>query len=534
MRIAATSTNSAVTGKASANVKPGVHTSFVQLLGACEYSEHTDAVDGKESVKNSQERKANRGTITGRDKGSSPQPKSSSPGESSSAGALQPLAPKRDTSEKKEQGQLTIRKSSAADSVCYAETPCLVISQPIQQGEIDLRFNNAHEGLGAVGTDAQLSAVRGAADSTAAISGTEALQGPNQFEPTQRIAVDSGDRPLTVLLGNRAGDVGGTAVPKSLGDMRPFIDSEHEQTASQDQPKNSIASGGNVESVPPAAISGTSPAQDNGHLRELKGTDSASPRLADRSIRSTLRENARSIVNETSNPRSPHKGAAADLGEAVQPVPIAPVVSHQHEQLALQDARPIATAGMSIGHAEFTAVASHSVAALDLSNVSRESRTPTGHQTSPADTAIQEQAESPIAFAGINAVQVLQNMGRSEMHVGMRSAEFGEISVRTAISQQQMTTQIAVDHRDLGSAIALHASSIVNKLDSSYGLHALIDVKQSGASFSGNGSHEHHQEQKDLGHSFAPVGTSGETQGEQLKMQIAAQVGDPRRLDIRV
>ncbi|MGA8940620.1 MAG: hypothetical protein WB439_15770, partial [Acidobacteriaceae bacterium] len=46
--------------------------------------------------------------------------------------------------------------------------------------------------------------------------------------------------------------------------------------------------------------------------------------------------------------------------------------------------------------------------------------------------------------SGINAARVIQTMGQTEMHVGMHSNEFGNISIRTAISQQQMVAQISV------------------------------------------------------------------------------------------
>lgn len=150
------------------------------------------------------------------------------------------------------------------------------------------------------------------------------------------------------------------------------------------------------------------------------------------------------------------------------------------------------------------------------------------------DRAIAHQEQFDTAASGINAAQVLQSFNQSEMRVGMRSAEFGEISVRTAISQQQMTTQISVEHHELGSAIASHTSTLAAKLDADYGLHASIDVKQSGASFSSEGGRsQQQQEQRPVNRSFEPLVKSREADSEHMPVQISSLGGESYRLDIR-
>jgi hypothetical protein len=76
-------------------------------------------------------------------------------------------------------------------------------------------------------------------------------------------------------------------------------------------------------------------------------------------------------------------------------------------------------------------------------------------------------------------------MSGSEMRVGMNSSEFGAISIRAAVSQQQMMAQISLDHSDLSQAIAAHIATAQTKLSSEYGLHASIEVNQQAASSSG-------------------------------------------------
>jgi hypothetical protein len=99
-------------------------------------------------------------------------------------------------------------------------------------------------------------------------------------------------------------------------------------------------------------------------------------------------------------------------------------------------------------------------------------------------------------MSGINAAQLIQTMSASEMRMGMHSSEFGDISIRTSVTQQQMQTQISVDHDELGNALSAHIPNMQMKLGSEYGLHATIEVIQSGASFSNDGDRSQQHEHK--------------------------------------
>jgi hypothetical protein len=89
--------------------------------------------------------------------------------------------------------------------------------------------------------------------------------------------------------------------------------------------------------------------------------------------------------------------------------------------------------------------------------------------------------------SSINAAKLIQTMGETEMRVGMHTADFGNISIRTSVSQQQMLTQISLDHSDLSQAISAHISSVQAKLGNDYGLQALIQVNHQGAFASASG-----------------------------------------------
>ncbi len=105
--------------------------------------------------------------------------------------------------------------------------------------------------------------------------------------------------------------------------------------------------------------------------------------------------------------------------------------------------------------------------------------------TRPSGQSLPLQTGDDAATAAINTARLIQSMSQTEMRVGMHSAEFGEISIRTAVSQQQMTAQISVDSSDLGKAISAHIPAMQEKLGGETGLRALVEVSQGSMSFSG-------------------------------------------------
>jgi hypothetical protein len=108
------------------------------------------------------------------------------------------------------------------------------------------------------------------------------------------------------------------------------------------------------------------------------------------------------------------------------------------------------------------------------------STTPTAAQASSANEA---QAASALSNA-----QVIQTTHGSEMRLGMKSAEFGDISISTTMNHQAITAQISIDHSALGHALAVHLPAIEQKLGTAYGLQARVEVRDSGNSSSSNDS----------------------------------------------
>jgi len=135
--------------------------------------------------------------------------------------------------------------------------------------------------------------------------------------------------------------------------------------------------------------------------------------------------------------------------------------------------------------------------------------------------------------SGVNTAKLIQALNETQMHVGMRSAEFGDISIRTAVSQQQMVAQITVDHGDLGRAIAEHVPAAQSKLGDDLGVRAAIEVTQNGMSFSHDHSSASQQQQRSFTRPVDAPGAVTFNETEITTSRIAVAAEDSDRLDIR-
>jgi len=136
--------------------------------------------------------------------------------------------------------------------------------------------------------------------------------------------------------------------------------------------------------------------------------------------------------------------------------------------------------------------------------------------------------------SGINSAKLMQTMSGTEMRVGLHSSEFGDISIHTSISQQQMLTQISLDHGDLGQVIAAHIAPMQAKLGNEYGLQATVVINHQGSSsFSGEGGQSSQRGQRAFTGSVRTAGSAAPVDGES-DVGLGTLVGAAgQRLDIR-
>ncbi len=134
----------------------------------------------------------------------------------------------------------------------------------------------------------------------------------------------------------------------------------------------------------------------------------------------------------------------------------------------------------------------------------------------------------------VNSAQLIQSMHHSEMRLGMQSAEFGNISISTSLNHQSLSTQISINHAELGRALAIHLPAIEEKLSAAYGLSARVQVHDEN-SFSGgtSGQPARGGSGEQGGRNGASVATAfGQTNDlASIKGPVAAET---TRLDIRI
>jgi hypothetical protein len=237
----------------------------------------------------------------------------------------------------------------------------------------------------------------------------------------------------------------------------------------------------------------------------------------------------------------PGKSKAAEAGSAVNDGPSHSAQNSgqptQHSQTDPCQGAAVAPKAMDSGMAQAQAVVIHTVSheaapALHTAGGVEDA----SHQSlQRGDRAANEPDSGDAAVtSGINTAKLIQTLSETEMRVGMRSSEFGNISIRTSVSQQQMQAQISLDHNDLSQALSSHVSSVQTKLENEYGLHASIEVNQQGALSSGDSGNTSQREQREFVRS-GPTGSAAAVAEPEIGLNpgAMASANNGYRLDIR-
>jgi hypothetical protein len=99
-----------------------------------------------------------------------------------------------------------------------------------------------------------------------------------------------------------------------------------------------------------------------------------------------------------------------------------------------------------------------------------------GHTAGIPETAIPATIPLPQAVPVINTARLIQSMGQSEMRVGMRSNDFGSISISTSATRDLISAQISVDHGELARTIATHLPEMQARLGGNQAMDVRVDM----------------------------------------------------------
>jgi len=132
-----------------------------------------------------------------------------------------------------------------------------------------------------------------------------------------------------------------------------------------------------------------------------------------------------------------------------------------------------------------TNIATHTVLAMDpvqsAAVASPALSAPTraginGSSMKAPDSAASVSTAAEQAPPVINSAKLIQSMGQTEMRVGMRSNEFGNISINTSTTRDSISAQISVDHGELAKELAAHLPEMQARLSGDQAVNVRIDM----------------------------------------------------------
>ena len=163
----------------------------------------------------------------------------------------------------------------------------------------------------------------------------------------------------------------------------------------------------------------------------------------------------------------------------------------------------------------------------------------------PAHAKAQDNAPPAVlpstpALPVINTARLIQNMGQSEMRVGMRSPEFGNISISTSATRDLVSAQISLEHSELARTLAVHLPEMQERLGNTHqAMNVRIDLNGQGtgtsagiSNSSADGSRGDRQQRNSAASTQATNGFGGRVNSVAT---VTAPTGDGKlnaRLDI--
>jgi hypothetical protein len=106
----------------------------------------------------------------------------------------------------------------------------------------------------------------------------------------------------------------------------------------------------------------------------------------------------------------------------------------------------------------------------------------------PLDGGAETSRESGTpASLTVNTARLVERLKESEIRLSLRSADFGDVAIHTAIGHERLSARISLERDALSKVIASEIPALQSKLSQEHGIQATIEVQQHGQSFSGQG-----------------------------------------------
>ena len=148
-----------------------------------------------------------------------------------------------------------------------------------------------------------------------------------------------------------------------------------------------------------------------------------------------------------------------------------------------------------------------------------------------------QQEGGAVAAGSINVAKLIHRVNETEMQVGMHSAEFGNIAIKTSVANERLTAEISLDHSEIGKALANEIPGLQSKLGGQFGMNARIEIHENSAGVSGGlnqGASQQSQQKWQPSNQSLPQFGAAPGSEPMLAPQIARPVAvSYDRLDVR-
>jgi flagellar hook-length control protein FliK len=147
------------------------------------------------------------------------------------------------------------------------------------------------------------------------------------------------------------------------------------------------------------------------------------------------------------------------------------------------------------------------------------------------DTLVATESAAGSATSPLNVARLVTAAERSELRVGLRTGEFGNVDIRTSLARNQFTAEISVERGELGRALAAELPSLQHRLTAQHLPAADITVQN----HSGGGSSDFQQAPRQGSYASPNSASSESQQDDSILAALPAEVmGATARLDIHM
>lgn len=257
------------------------------------------------------------------------------------------------------------------------------------------------------------------------------------------------------------------------------------------QTANKPVTADTVQSVPFSAFSDTNSSISAGTAQPTAEVDGVSngPSVPSRSVGTSRQIEGGRLRNGksfTSGVQSPRDDSVSDGSDTPTNLKTTAVSSHITSGAGATDAPHVSLSSATInpGSSQLMVSSGDAPASNPQAAQLQADATPSTSSSLPQHAAM-HQAEATSAMSN---AQLIQSVHGSEMRLGIKSADFGDITINTSLNHQALSAQISMEHTALGHALAAHLPAIEEKLSNAYGMQAKVELRSNSQSSSTNDS----------------------------------------------